>query len=86
MIPGDNLFDAKVTVLSEYIDHHMKEEESELFPKLRATDLDTTALGRAMVRRKVELKAELVMLGEEPPAMRPGRASNGSKRAAKSAR
>ena len=86
MIPGDNLFDAKVTVLSEYIDHHVKEEESELFPKLRATDLDTTALGRAMARRKVELKAELVMLGEEPPAMRPGRASNGSKRAAKSAR
>jgi hypothetical protein len=39
-----------------------------------------------MVRRRVELKAELVMLGEEPPAMRPGKASNGSKRAAKSAR
>ena len=33
--PGDELFDAQVTVLGEYVKHHIKEEQNELFPKLR---------------------------------------------------
>ena len=33
----DDKFDAKVTVLGEYIDHHVKEERSEMFLKARAT-------------------------------------------------
>ena len=37
MNPGDPMFDAKVTVLGEYIDHHVKEERTEMFPKARAT-------------------------------------------------
>ena len=32
MLPDDDLYDAKVKVLSEYIDHHVKEEEDEMFP------------------------------------------------------
>ena len=35
MGPDDELYDAKVTVLGEYIDHHVKEEEGEMFPKCR---------------------------------------------------
>ena len=34
MTPGDRLFDAKVTVLGEYVDHHVEEEEKEMFPSV----------------------------------------------------
>ena len=55
----DDLFDAKVTVLGEYIDHHVKEEEGELFPKCRKADMDLAALGEELAERKSELMAEL---------------------------
>ena len=58
--PGDELYDAKVTVLSEYIRHHVKEEEGELFPKVKKSDLDLDALGEEMRARKKELRATLV--------------------------
>jgi len=53
--PGDELYDAKVTVLEEYIRHHVKEEESEMFPKVEATDLDLIALGERMLAAKERL-------------------------------
>jgi hemerythrin-like domain-containing protein len=55
MEPGDDLFDAKVTVLSEYIKHHVKEEHEEMFPKVRKTDLDLKELGMRLAFRKAEL-------------------------------
>ena len=55
---SDDLYDAKVTVLGEYIDHHVKEEEGEMFPKAKKTKLDMDALGIQMAKRKAELKAE----------------------------
>lgn len=55
---GEDKFDAKVTVLGEYIRHHVKEEESEMFPKVRKADLDLKALGSEMAARKAELQAE----------------------------
>lgn len=55
--PGDDLYDAKVTVLAEYIRHHVKEEEGELFPKLKDSDLDLDALGEELRARKEELRA-----------------------------
>lgn len=57
MQPGDDLYDAKVTVLSEYIKHHVKEEQEEMFPKVKKTSLDLKALGAQMQARKEELKA-----------------------------
>jgi hemerythrin superfamily protein len=53
--PGDELYDAKVKVLAEYIEHHVKEEEGELFPKLKKADLDLKALGAELSARKQEL-------------------------------
>lgn len=57
MEPGDDHFDAKVTVLGENIDHHVKEEQDEMFPKAKKAKLNLTALGAKMLKRKKELQA-----------------------------
>ena len=59
MQPDDDLFDAKVKVLSEYIKHHVKEEHEEMFPKLRKTELDLQELGMRLAFRKAELQKQI---------------------------
>jgi hemerythrin superfamily protein len=59
MSPDDELYDAKIKVLSELIEHHVEEEEDEMFPKLKKARLDTAALGPQMAGRKQELVEEL---------------------------
>jgi len=54
---GDDLFAARVKVLSEYVQHHVEEEESTIFSKARKADLDLEALGEQMMARKTELEA-----------------------------
>lgn len=53
--PGEDMWEAKVKVLGEYINHHVKEEETEMFPAMRETDVDLQALGARMQARKQEL-------------------------------
>ncbi len=70
MSPDDELYDAKVTVLGEQIQHHVKEEEGEMFPKARKAKIDGQALGAQMAERKVELLAEFES-DEETPTGKP---------------
>jgi hypothetical protein len=68
--PEDEFYDAKVTVLSEDIKHHVAEEErpSEgMFAQCRKTDVDLVALRDQMFARKEELLAE-AKSGGLPPA------------------
>ena len=59
MAPEDDLYDAKVKVLGEYIDHHVKEEQDEMFPKCRKAKLDVAGVAQVMAERRVELMAEI---------------------------
>lgn len=54
--PDAELYDAKVTVLKEYVSHHVKEEEKQMFPRIRKSDLDTAALGQTLQTAKLELQ------------------------------
>ena len=65
MTPDDDLYDAKVTVLGEYIDHHVQEEEGEMFPKCRKAGMELADLAQQLSERKAELMEEQ---GEEQPA------------------
>ncbi|MCY1369656.1 hypothetical protein D9M69_567080 [compost metagenome] len=56
MEQADEMFDAKVKVLGEYIDHHVKEERNEMFPKARAArGLDLVAMREELMARKEAL-------------------------------
>lgn len=65
MAVDEHLFDAKVKVLSEYIAHHVEEEETELFPQIKKTDIDLTAVAAQLEARTAELMAELSSGGEK---------------------
>jgi hemerythrin superfamily protein len=53
--PGDDLFAARFTVLAEYVQHHVDEEESTIFSKARKAECDLVALGEQLLARKEEL-------------------------------
>jgi hemerythrin superfamily protein len=67
---SDDFFDAKVQVLGEQIDHHVKEEEDELFPEVRKADIDTKALGEQLAARKRELMKEYKADGVPEPDLK----------------
>ena len=66
----DDFFDAKVQVLGEQIDHHVKEEEDELFPKVRKADIDTNSLGEQLAARKQELMKDYKADGVPEPELK----------------
>jgi hemerythrin superfamily protein len=56
MQPGQDKYEAVFTVLGEYVNHHIKEEEDEMFPKIKKSNLDLEALGQQIMERKEQLK------------------------------
>ena len=70
--PDDRFYDAKVTVLSEEIKHHVKEEEQRegMFAQARKADLDLKDLGERLAARKKELKQAFAEEGLPAPKVR----------------
>lgn len=66
---SDDFFDAKVQVLGEQVEHHVKEEEGELFKEVRKADIDLKALGEQLAERKNELLKEYKASGVPEPEL-----------------
>jgi hypothetical protein len=65
--PGDPMNEARMQVLSEQIEHHVHEEETELFPEVRAADIDLMGLGARLFALRQEAMRALGAEAEGEP-------------------
>ncbi len=63
MKAGDDHFDSKICVLGELVNHHVQEEEKEIFEALREGDFDLQKMGAQILARKKELGQTVVPKG-----------------------
>lgn len=66
MKPEDDLYDAEVKVLAEYVHHHVKEEERKLFPRLYLSDFDNASVGEQLALKKEQMTGKPV---KEKPSL-----------------
>lgn len=64
--PEDPEFKPLVTVLGEYVKHHVKEEEKKLFAELKRTELDLKEMGQQLADRRLELMEQMGIEAEAP--------------------
>jgi hemerythrin len=58
MHSDDEFYDAKFTVLGEYVRHHIEEEQNKIFAEIRKTGMDLDALGKDILQRRKDLRNE----------------------------
>lgn len=67
MKPGDDHYDAMVTVLGRYVRQHMEKERQEIFPRARAAHIDLEKLGAVIAACKRELLGQHDAASEPAP-------------------
>lgn len=70
--PGDEFYEAKVSVLKEQVEHHVYEEERQrgsMFAQVRKTEVDLEALGQEMAALKQQLKEQAKAGGLPQPEL-----------------
>jgi cytochrome P450 len=66
--PQDELYDARVAVLAEYVERHVRQEREQVFNRILASRLDLQSLARSLTIRKEELRAVSDALREDAVA------------------
>jgi hemerythrin superfamily protein len=67
MKPSDDRYDAKFTVLAENCKQHIKQEESEMFPKAEDCDINWEELSSQVAKRKEQLMAKTSATSKNNP-------------------
>jgi hypothetical protein len=66
MYPGDDHFDATVSVLAEEVLHHIEKEEGEMFDSARRSGIDQSQLASLLASRREELEEDLTSPASPP--------------------
>ena len=80
LYPGDDHFDATVTVLGEEVARHIEKEESAMFDAARTAGLDLDELGELLASRKDELDEDLSAPAPTVDVIDPGRGARRTQR------